>query len=159
MKNITIGLVGPDWKPAESALYYASRGDGEEYAFGVTPSEALSNLEKREASVLKSIEEDVFDDIAFLALGAASYLRKNNLDTDLSFIGGYMGLIRKVISYAPLLAQRWNKIGADGFDGVWLYDVTRRFGHDLAEAFLAKNDADPASILNLIISYELKKIE
>lgn len=41
MKPITIGLAGPDWRAAKQADYYAERGHGDDYAFGVTPTEAL----------------------------------------------------------------------------------------------------------------------
>ncbi|MDE2084078.1 MAG: hypothetical protein KGI64_04365, partial [Xanthomonadaceae bacterium] len=76
MKNITIGHTGADWRVAASARYYAERGDGEEYAFGATPTEALANLEKRESVKVPKFYENLSDEIAFLALGAAVFLRE-----------------------------------------------------------------------------------
>lgn len=158
MKNITIGLVGPNWKLASSARYYAEREDREEYALGPTAAEALANLEKREASKAPKFDENLSEEIAFLALGAADFLRDHR-DVDLSAFGGYMGLIGAVVQCAPLLEQRWNQITFDEFDGVWLYDVTERFGREWAESLLTDGSENPEEFLEYIIADEMGKWE
>lgn len=156
MKNITIGPAGPDWKLAASARYYAERGDGEDYAFGKTPAEALANLEEREASKDAKFDESLSEEVAFLALGAADYLRENK-GVDLSEFGGYMGIIGAVVQCAPLLERRWSRMKADEFDGVWLYDVTERFGHEWAESLLTRGNEDPEDLLECIVADEMEK--
>lgn len=155
MKNITIGQIGPDWKQTASARYYAERGDGDEYAFGMTVTEALENLQKREAAVAKNFDIEVAEEIAFLALGAAEYLRDHK-DHDLSKFGGYMGFISEVVQQAPVLTTRWQKIQGN-FDGVWLYDITERFGREWAEALLENETDNSAEFLEYIIADEMQK--
>jgi len=100
MKNITIGHVDPNWRAAAKARYYAERGDGEEYAFGTTPADALAKLEKREAAAHCKFDESLAEEIAFLALGAADVL-KNHRGESLDAYDGYMGFIGEVIRHAP----------------------------------------------------------
>ncbi|MDE1885349.1 MAG: hypothetical protein KGK05_02480 [Xanthomonadaceae bacterium] len=158
MKNITIGHTGADWRVAASARYYAERGDGEEYAFGATPTEALANLEKRESVKVPKFYENLSDEIAFLALGAAVFLRENRI-ADFERFDGYMGFIGRVIQHAPLLASRWQQMDVGQFDGVWLYDVTERFGREWAELLVGGGDTSPEVLLEQIISDELAKWE
>ncbi|NCT68612.1 MAG: hypothetical protein GXC76_13375 [Rhodanobacteraceae bacterium] len=156
MKAITIGCVSADWTPAARGRYYAQRGDGEEYAFGSTPAEALARLEAREAAVITKFDQDLAEEVAFLALGAAGFLnghRGVNLDAH----DGYMGFIGKVIQHAPMLAEYWRRIEEDGFDGVWLYDVTERFGREWAEEIFAGSSESPAERLECIIEDEKEK--
>jgi len=156
MRSITIGLTGADWKVPIAARYYAERGNGEEYAFGMTPSEALARLEDREAASNTNLDQKWADEIAFLALGAAAFLRDRR-DVDLSKFGGYMGLIGEVINCAPLLAKRWSQMTTGEFDGVWLYDVTERFGREWAEEILIGTDESPSDRLECIIADEAEK--
>ncbi|MBS0437839.1 MAG: hypothetical protein JSS33_00360 [Proteobacteria bacterium] len=156
MKSITIGLVGTDWKVAASARYYAERGSGEELAFGMTPTEALARLEQREAAINTNLAQESADEIAFLALGAADALRDCR-DADLSKFGGYMGFIGEVIRCAPLLTARWSQMQTGEFGGVWLYDVTERFGREWAEEILNGTREDPSERLEYIIADEMEK--
>lgn len=150
MENITIGRVGSKWKPVASALYYARRGDGEEYAFGSTTTEALANLEKREAANLHEFEQTFCEEVAFLALGAADSFREVN-PPDLDKFGGYMGFIADVICHAPLLLDRWRKLGPEDFGGTWLYEVTERFGREWGYIILTDENLRPESLLDHII--------
>lgn len=158
MKNITIGRVAPDWTPAATARYYAERGYGEDYAFGPTPSAALTRLEKREAAKAPSFDAALAEEIAFLALGAADFLRERH-GVCLDRFNGYMGLIHEVICHAPMLSERWERMDAGEFGGVWLYDVTERFGREWAEALLDKADVSPSEHLESIIEDEMGKWE
>lgn len=155
MKNITIGQTGADWKMNASARYYAERGEGDEYAFGMTAVEALTNLEKREAALSQKFDIGLAEEIAFLALGAAKCLRDHK-GRDLCDFGGYMGFISEVIQQAPALAARWKEL-QDEFGGVWLYDVTERFGRKWAESLLDGGVEKSAEILEFIISDEILK--
>jgi len=101
------------------------------------------------------LDKDLADEIAFLALGAAEHIRENG-PFDLRKHEGYMGLIDKVISHAPILAERWQRVGAD-FEGVWLYDVTERFGREWAETLLNEVDEEPKQRLDYIIDDEMEK--
>jgi hypothetical protein len=155
MKNITIGLAGPTWKPAKAAIYYAERGDGEDYAFGETPIEALTKLETREASSRQNGSQEIDEEVAFLALGAADFL-KDHKKAELYSLNGYTGFISEVIRHAPLLASRWRKM--DGaFGGVWLYDITERFGREWAEIIFSGETGNPETLLNSIIEDEMEK--
>jgi hypothetical protein len=156
MKNITIGQTD-DWKPMSSARYYAQRGEGDEYAFGMTTAEALANLEKREAAVAPKFDIGLAEEVAFLALGASECLREHQ-DCDLCEFGGYMGFISEVIQHAPLLTDRWQKTQND-FSGVWLYDVTERFGREWAETLLDKKTEDSSEFLEYILADEARKWE
>ncbi|MBZ0222036.1 MAG: hypothetical protein K8F35_03315 [Dokdonella sp.] len=156
MKNITIGRAGSDWAPAAAARYYAQRGDGEEYAFGPTPAEALARLQAREAAGVANFDKSLAEEVAFLALGAANVLR-DQPSVKLDAFGGYMGFIGEVIRHAPLLAAYWKRMGDDGFDGVWLYDVTERFGREWAEGLIAGSTQCPTAHLECIIRDELEK--
>ena len=157
MKNITIGQAGADWKVIATARYYAQRGDGNEYAFGTTAVEALTNLEKREAALVPKFDIGLAEEIAFLALGAAEYLRDHK-GRDLSDFGGYMGFISEVILHAPILTARWQEL-RDDFSGVWLYDVTERFGREWAEALLDGDTQEPIEFLEYVITDEISKWE
>ena len=160
MQNITIGKIGPAWKPLASSFYYAQRGEGEEFAFGKTTAEALTNLEQREAAKLPRFDVDLSEEVAFLALGAAEYLREaSSGPRNLDKFGGYMGLISEVISHAPLLLERWQQTEPEEFGGVWLYDVTERFGQELARVLLNGEDEKPAELLDQIIADESEKWE
>lgn len=156
MNSITIDLISADWKVAASARYYAERGNGEEFAFGMTPSEALARLEEREASANRKFQQDRAEEIAFLALGAANHLRQHP-EANLSKFGGYMGLISEVIRCAPLLLSRWSEMEAGEFGGVWLYDVTERFGREWAEELLSGTTESPSDRLEYIIADEMEK--
>lgn len=156
MKNITIGPVGPNWRAAASAHYYAERGDGEEYAFGTTPADALAKLEKREASTSAKFDESLAEEIAFLALGAADVLKAHHRES-LDTYGGYMGFIGEVIRHAPMLSERWRHMDAEGFGGVWLYDVSERFGREWAEGLLSGTGVNPEEQLECIIVDEMEK--
>lgn len=155
MKNITIGLVGPTWRPKKAATYYAERGEGGDYAFGETPFEALTKLESREARSRQCVSQETDEEIAFLALGAADFL-KGHKDAELYAFNGYMGFIGEVICHAPMLASRWRKM--DGaFGGVWLYDITERFGREWAEIIFSGEADDPEVLLDSIIEDEMEK--
>ncbi len=156
MKNINIGRVDSNWAPVAAARYYAQRVDGGEYAFGATPADALASLEKREAASTSKFDKDLADEIAFLALGAAETLKNHN-GTKLDAFGGYMGFIAEVTRHAPMLIERWKRIEANGFDGVWLYDVSERFGREWADELLNGTDESPAERLECIISDELER--
>jgi len=156
MKNITIGMTGPNWVPARSASYYAQRGDAGDYAFGSSCGEALANLEEREAKSNQPRHEDLAEEVAFLALGAAEYLR-----TERGFkrarLGGYMGVITEVIRCAPLLADRWRQVNEEEYAGVWLYDVTERFGREWAEALLEDTQQCAEDLLESILNDGIDK--
>lgn len=154
MKSITIGLAGPDWRTAANARYYAERGSGEEYAFGATPIDALIRLEKREAATAQKFDETLAEEIAFLALGAENFL-KDHRGASLDSYGGYLGFIGEVIRHAPMLSERWRRIEIDEFDGVWLYDVTEKFGREWAEELFNKTGASPQALLESIIEDEM----
>lgn len=155
MKNITVGRIGPDWKMAASVRYYAER-DGGEYAFGTTPTEAVAQLERRETAVGSTLTDDIADEIAFLALGAAAALRDHG-GANLDAYGGYMGFIAEVTRHAHMLANRWDQFAEGEFEGVWLYDVTERFGREWAETLLDGTDEDPAERLEYIVQDEMEK--
>lgn len=154
--NITIGQVGAEWSIASSAHYYAERGDGEDYAFGATPAEALANLTQREAAKVAKFDEDLCEEVAFLALGAAEHLRAH-AGANLDKFGGYMGLIAEVIRCAPLLERRWGQMDFGEFDGVWLYDVTERFGREWTKSLLEGCAESPEERLECIIADEMGK--
>ena len=156
MKNITIGSAGANWRTAAKARYYAERGDGEEYAFGTTPSDALAKLEMREAAISPKFNESLAEEIAFLALGAADALKEHR---GMSFdaYDGYMGFIGEIIRHAPMLSERWHRMAPDEFGGVWLYDVTERFGREWAEELLNVTGVSPAEQLECIIEDEMEK--
>lgn len=156
MTRITIGLTSADWEVAAAARYYAERGNGEEFGFGMTPSQALARLEERERLAYPEPSEGYAEEVAFLALGAANLLREWQ-NADLSQFGGYMGFIGEVIRCAPVLWKRWTQIDAVAFPGVWLYDVTERFGHEWAGVLLTGAKKNPSERLESIISDELKK--
>jgi hypothetical protein len=151
MKNITIGLADSSWRTAAAACYYAERGDGEEYAFGATPVDALTKLEKREAAVSHKFDESLAEEVAFLALGAANVLQQHQGESLDSF-GGYLGFMNDVIHHAPLLTERWKRMNADQFSGVWPYDVTEEFGRLLAEEMFNHTGATPSDLLESIIA-------
>lgn len=100
-------------------------------------------------------DKDLAGEIAFLALGAAGFIR-DHAAADLRKHEGYMGLISKVICHAPMLAERWQQIGA-GFEGVWLYDITERFGREWAETLIDGADETPEERLDYIIADETEK--
>lgn len=154
MKNITIGAAGPNWRAAAKARYYAERGEGEEYAFGATPADALTKLEKREAATHYKFDESLAEEIAFLALGAADVLKEHRGES-LDTYDGYMGFIGEVIRHAPLLSERWGRMDTEKFGGVWLYDVTERFGREWAKALLNGTDVKPTEQLEAIIVDEM----
>ncbi|TAM32730.1 MAG: hypothetical protein EPN68_02525 [Rhodanobacter sp.] len=156
MKSITIGLTSPTWRPAAKARYYAERGDGEEYAFGATPAEALARLEKREAGVTPKVDKTLAEEIAFLALGAENFLKEHS-DARLDLYDGYQGFIGEVIRHAPMLSERWRRMETDEFGGAWLYDVTERFGREWAEELFNQTGTSPASQLESIIKDEMDK--
>jgi len=156
MKNITIGLTGPNWQAAAKARFYAERGDGDEYAFGTTPADALAKLEKREAAACHTLDESLAEEIAFLALGAADALKEHRGES-LDAYDGYMGFIGEIIRHAPLLSERWRRMDVEEFGGVWLYDVTERFGREWAEELLNGTGISPAEQLESIIEDEMEK--
>lgn len=156
MTNITIGATGPDWRVAAKARYYAQRGDGEEYAFGTTPADALAKLETREAASRDAFDASLAEEIAFLALGAADALKAHRGES-LDAYDGYMGFIGEVIRHAPLLSKRWRRMDAESFGGAWLYDVTERFGHVWAEELLRRTGASPADKLEAIVEEVLRE--
>ena len=157
MKNITIGQTDSDWKLVASARYYAQRGDSNEYAFGMTASEALATLEKRESAVTPKFDIGLAEEVAFLALGASECLRDHQ-GRDLCEFGGYMGFISEVIQHAPLLTDRWQETQND-FSGVWLYDVTERFGREWAETLLDGKTENSSEFLEYILADEAHKWE
>ncbi|CAM5319243.1 hypothetical protein [Rhodanobacter lindaniclasticus] len=154
MKDITIELAGPDWRTAAKARYYAGRGRGEEYAFGSTPVEALTKLEEREVSPPPKFDVTPAEEIAFLALGAEDFLKEHR-GACLDSYDGYMGLIGEVIRHAPMLSDRWARVNPEEFGGVWLYDVTERFGREWAEELFHRTGVSPASQLKSIIEDEM----
>ncbi len=156
MKNITIGSTGPNWQVAARARFYAERGEGEEYAFGTTPADALTKLEMREAAAHSTFGESLAEEVAFLALGAADVLKEHRGES-LDAYDGYMGFIGKIIYHAPLLSERWRRMDVEEFGGVWLYDVTERFGREWAEGLFNGTDVSPASLLESIIEDEMGK--
>lgn len=156
MKNITIGSIDLNWKVAATARYYAERGNGEEYAFGSTPAEALAQLEAREAAASSAFDNVLAEEIAFLALGAADAFNSNP-DASLDAHDGYVGFIGQVIRHAPMLAKRWMCMSEGEFTGVWLYEVTERFGREWAEVLISGADESPSERLEYIINDEMKK--
>lgn len=156
MKNITIGPLQRDWRVAATARYYAERGKGEDYAFGSTPADALAKLEQREAIRALKFDENQAEDIAFLAIGAANFLRTNQ-GVDLDWCDGYLGFIGLVVRHAPMLERRWRQMEAGSFGGVWPYDVTERFGYEWAEALLQGDDEPPEVLLESIIADEMER--
>lgn len=156
MKNITIGVTEANRKLALSTRYYAERGDGDQCGFGMTPADALASLEKRERASHLKFDDDLSEEIAFLALGAGEYLRDVCSRTDLSSFGGYMGFISEVVRCAPLLLERWRHM-TDEFGGVWLYDVTERFGREWAQVLLESKVEKPEDFLECIIADEMQK--
>ena len=156
MKNITIGPVDPNWKVAAAAQYYAERDGGEEYAFGSSPAEALENLERREAAVSPAFDEGLSEEIAFLALGAADFL-KNHQGVNFDAYDGYIGFIGEVTRHAPMLGKRWRLMRCGEFGGVWLYDVTERFGREWAEELINRTGESAAERLDYIIDDEMEK--
>ena len=158
MDKITIGLISRDWMPIAGSTFFAQRGKSEEFGFGQTAVEALISLEKREAERRPSFDDSLAEEIAFLALGAADYLRdidQPNLDK----FGGYMGFISEVIRHAPLLLKKWRAFPEGEFCGVWLYDVTERFGREWAAAVLNDGAENASELLEYVIVDETQKWE
>ena len=155
MTKIAIKCI-ESWMVTHRYRYCAERGNGEEPAFGETPRQALERLEAREASSVGSCEMDLAAEVAFLTLGAYE-AAKDQRRVDLSIHDGYMGFIENVICHAPMLARRWRAIERKGFDGVWLYDVTARFGQEWAKVLLRRSSESPEEILELIIDGEQGK--
>lgn len=156
MDNITIGVVGPNWRPVEVSRFYAQRVGSGEYAFGATPADALRQLELRESAVDLRFDEDLAAEIAFLTLGAAAFLRGFD-GINLDVFGGYMGFVGEITRHAPMLVEQWKTAESAGFDGVWLYDVTERFGREWAEAVFTRVSENPVDRLQCIIDDEMKK--
>jgi len=156
MRNITIGLAGPDWHAAANARYYAERGDGEEYAFGATPADALAKLERRETAASATFDESLVEEVAFLVVGAVDFLNEHR-GASLDTYDGYMGFIGQITRHAPMLAERWSRVNTEEFSAVWLYDVTERFGREWAEELFNGTDKNPASLLDSIIGDEMGK--
>lgn len=157
MEKITIGLLDRDWCQLNSAIYYAQRGEVAEFGFGRTTSEALGNLESREAALQPKFDLELAEEAAFLALGAASYLHEEQKGRSLDAYGGYLGFISEVVSLVPILIHRWRRFPEGEFSGVWLYDVTERFGREWAQALLEGDVESPQDVLEYIISDELQK--
>lgn len=155
VENIVIGEVNRDWHAVRRARYYAERG--EDYGFGASPSKALENLEVREARLAVRFDADLAQEIAFLALGAAETLKERG-SPSLDKFEGYMGFIERVVCHAPLLATTWQRV-QDEFDGVWLYDVTERFGREWAESLLEAFDETPEDRLDMILEDEMRDYE
>lgn len=155
MRNITIGSTDSNWQVAAKARFYAERGEGEEYAFGTTPADALAKLEKRETAAHFKFDESLAEEVAFLALGAAEVLKEHHGES-LDAYDGYMGFISMVICHAPLLSERWRRMDVEEFGGVWLYDVTERFGREWAEELLSGAGVSPAELLEYIIKDEME---
>lgn len=158
MNKITIGLISRDWNPIAGSTFFAQRGDSEEFGFGQTAQEALINLEKREAEKRSSFDVTLAEEIAFLALGAADYLRDLG-GQDLDRFGGYMGFISEVIRQAPVVLDRWREFPEGEFCGVWLYDVTERFGREWAAALLNDEAENASEFLEYVIVDETQKRE
>ena len=158
MKNITIGLVEREWRLIASQHYYAERGDGDEYAFGGTPAEALARLEQREAALIPNFDRNLSETIIFLAIGAADYLRENP-NFSLDRYGGYVGFLNDVVACAPMLERRWSRMDASSFSGVWPYDVVEIFGNEWAKAMLEGEDRRPEDMLDIIIADEMDRLQ
>ena len=156
MKYFTIGLIGDERKLIASSRYFAQRGDGDEYAFGMTTTEALENLEKRESALAKEFDVALAEEIAFLALGVAECLRDQE-ERNLCRFCGHMGFISEVISQAPVLLQRWHQVPDGEFSGVWIYDITERFGREWAKALLDGEVGESTEFLERIIADEAEK--
>lgn len=154
MKNITIGLLRKESKLIAAQHYYAERGEGDEYAFGRTPAEALARLEQRETALIPKFDRNLAETITFLALGAADFLREEQ-GVNLNRHGGYMGFLNDVVCVAPLLEQRWSQMDSSEFPGVWLYDVVERFGYEWAKVVFEEDDKYPEILLDQIIATEM----
>ena len=57
----------------------------------------------------------------------------------------------------PLLSERWRRVNAEEFGGVWLYDVTERFGREWAKELLNSTGENPVELLESIIIDEMEK--
>lgn len=148
MSRITIDRLDGERKPTSTATYYAKMGAGKACGVGPSPSEALADLEARKAKAL--FEPGLAEEIAFLALGAASVFPAHcnaNPDSDV----GFLRLIDEVIQNAPLLDDAWHRVGGESFPGVWLYDITERFGQEWAKALLTGSEIRAPALLQLII--------
>ncbi len=156
MKNVTIGDTLANREAATLARYYAIREGETEYSYGASPADALANLEKRDNLAQLKLADDLSEEIAFLALGAGEHLREVSSPRDLDKFGGYMGVISEVVRCAPLLAKRSRQM-PDDFCGVWLYDITERFGREWSEALLEGNPSSPEEFLEYVIADELNK--
>ena len=153
MDRITIGLIDHDWQTIAGNTFFAKRGAAGEFGFGKSAAEALKSLEDREALRSPTFDVTLAEEIAFLALGAADYLRHLR-EVDLYRHGGYMGLIAEIVSHAPMVLDRWNRISHGEFPGVWLYDVTERFGYELARLLLKGEQGNPADLLERLVIEE-----
>lgn len=152
MNEIKIGLIDENFSQSRSYLYYAQRGNSENYALGITPANALKNLENSERCLTEKYEEGLLDEVAFLALGAHAVVQESRAEEGLEIFGGHSGFIKKVTIHAPLLHRRWGELKNESFDGVWLYEVTERFGREFARALLAGNDKSPTEVLDSILN-------
>lgn len=159
MEKITIGLIDANWEHLQSNLHYATRGKATEFGFGPTATEALADLERREAPLQPKFDLGLAEEAAFLAIGAAVYLQEDKRDRSLDKYGGYCGLISEIISHAPALMNRLTQFSEGEFPGVWLYDVTERFGYEWAKALLEGDEIEPEELLEQIVSDELSKWE
>lgn len=153
MVGITMGEMGERGCPSRHSPFFAMRGAGQDYAFGKTPTQALARLEAREAALANQATIGMAQECAFLAMGAAEQLRASGV-SDLDEFGGQIGFLTEVIRHAPLLAKSWTQV-KDEFPGVWLYDVTERFGREWAGILLTDSDESAEERLRKIIEDEM----
>lgn len=147
--SIMIGEVGSDACPSRHSRFFATRGGREDYAFGSSAAQALSRLEAREAAFAQQFTLGMAQECAFLALGAMQQLTESGR-CDLETFGGQMGFMTEVVRHAPLLAQNWLQL-KDEFPGVWLYEVTERFGREWAQLLLDGSNESAVERLRTII--------
>lgn len=153
MAGITIGEMGESGCPSRHSAFYATRGAGQDYAFGTSPTQALARLEAREVALANQSTIGMAQECAFLAMGAADKLRESGV-SNLDDFGGQIGFLTAVIRHAPLLTQWWERL-KDEFPGVWLYDVTERFGREWAGILLVGSDETAEERLRKIIEDEI----
>ena len=96
-------------------------------------------------------------DIAYIALGARRALTASpHAGTGLAACEGELGFVEACICHAGLLDRHWHA-QADGFPGVWCYEVAEPFGEAFGQHLLAGGSpAEAEHLLRQIVDDGLK---
>ena len=86
-------------------------------------------------------------DIAYIAIGARQALdTAGNEDAGIYAFEGELDFVQACISQVERLDRHWHAL-ADGFPGVWCYEVAEPFGHVYGRHLLAGGSPEDAERL------------